>query len=60
MKTIRSVFLSCPIYDSIPDGWKILHDEQNAPNGYIWIWNGFKRFGCGYKKALLREPEVIS
>lgn len=42
-----------PIYDSLPEGWKIRKDSI-APQDYIWIWNGKSRFGGEYRHGLMK------
>lgn len=41
-----------PIYDSLPDGWRILKGAMTQPRGTCWIARG-SRFGGTYRHALM-------
>ena len=29
-----------PIYDSLPEGWRVIHGTTTQPTGCVWIQNG--------------------
>lgn len=43
-----------PIYDSLPEGWRIKEGANTAPRGYVWIWNVKSRFGGEYRHGLMK------
>ena len=43
-----------PIYDSLPEGWKIKENASTAPRGYVWIWNVKSHFGGEYRHGLMK------
>lgn len=43
-----------PIYDTMPDGWRVIQGAMTAPNGYVWIYNGKSIFSKEYRHAYLR------
>lgn len=48
--------LGVSFLDKMPKGWKVLQGAQNAPNGYVWVFNGkdpFKK-NSEYASALLK------
>lgn len=44
-----------PVFDKVPDGWKVLNGAVNHPKGLRWISNGKSRFGGDYERALVPE-----
>lgn len=46
-----------PIYDSLPEGWRIKENTNTAPRGYVWIWNAKSRFGGEYRHGLMKVKE---
>lgn len=43
-----------PIYDSLPEGWRIKENTNTAPRGYVWIWNVKSHFGGEYRHGLMK------
>jgi len=43
-----------PIYDSLPEGWRIKENTNTAPRGYVWIWNVKSHFGGKYRHGLMK------
>lgn len=43
-----------PIYDSLPEGWRIKEGANTAPRGYVWIWNVKSHFGGEYRHGLMK------
>lgn len=41
-----------PIYDRLPDGWRVLDGTLTEPDGTCWIAKG-SRFGGTYRHALM-------
>ena len=41
-----------PIYDRLPDGWRILEGAMTQPRGTCWIAKG-SRFDGTYRHALM-------
>ena len=46
-----------PIYDSLPEGWRIKENTNTAPRGYVWIWNVKSYFGGEYRHGLMKAKE---
>ena len=46
-----------PIYDSLPEGWRIKEGANTAPRGYVWIWNVKSHFGGEYRHGLMKIRE---
>lgn len=46
-----------PIFDKLPEGWKIDKDATNAPNGYVFINNNKSRFGGERETGLMKCPQ---
>lgn len=46
-----------PIYDELPEGWKVIKNTLTQPTGTCWICNGpffqMRREGKQYKHALM-------
>lgn len=41
------------IYDTMPEGWRMVDGATTAPKGYAWIYNGQSRFSGQRRHALL-------
>lgn len=41
-----------PIYDSLPNGWRVVIGAMTQPRGTCWIARG-SRFGGTYRHALM-------
>lgn len=47
------------IYETLPEGWKVIDGATNHPRGMHWINNGKSLFDKEYKQALCRNlPEM--
>lgn len=53
-KKYNSLLKTEKVYKTMPKGWKHLKGSMTAPNGYIWIYNGYTSFDKRRKKALLQ------
>lgn len=42
------------IYDTMPEGWRMVYGATTAPKGYAWIYNGQSRFSG---KRIQRDPK---
>jgi hypothetical protein len=42
------------IYDTMPEGWRMVDGASTAPKGYAWIYNGQSRFSGKRRHALLK------
>jgi len=47
------------VYDSVPEGWRVMTGAVNHPNGYRWICKDLSRFDGGYNLCLVREDKAI-
>ena len=47
------------ILDHIPDGWAVVRDAANIPDGFVLVRNKKSRFGGGYKSAMV-PAEIAS
>ena len=41
------------ILDHIPDGWAVVRDAANIPDGFVLVRNKQSRFGGSYKSAMV-------
>lgn len=48
------------VFETIPEGWRILDGATTAPRGYAWISNGKSHFGGEYQHALYKLPQEFS
>jgi hypothetical protein len=42
------------ILNEMPNGWRVIENATNVPNGYKWINNGKSLFSKDYEHALLK------
>ena len=47
------------IYDSFPEGWRVIGGAVNHPSGYRWICKNVSRYGEDYNHALVPEDVAI-
>jgi hypothetical protein len=46
---------SLPVFDGLPDGWRVIEGAQTAPLGFRLICNGESLFSGLRKTALIEE-----
>lgn len=54
MKIETAIEIGIPIYDEMPEGWKIIKEATTQPLDYEWISNNKSMFSGERKQALLK------
>ena len=47
------------VYDSVPEGWRVMTGAVNHPNGYRWICKNESIFSKDYDHGLVLEDKAI-
>jgi len=47
------------VYDSVPEGWRVMTGAVNHPNGYRWICKNVSIFSKDYDHGLVPEDKAI-
>lgn len=54
MATIKHNGHEVPVFDKLPEGWRILEGATTAPRGYRWIDNKKSFFSKEHRMAFIK------